>query len=165
MFRSALLALALASPLFACNTYHAELAGSERAFNANDYERTLVISRDLELDARRLSPQDQARYAWLRGMAHYRLGHRADARHWLAAARAIEDTNPGSLSPDAKQKAGETLDELNAVVYTEGTAALMAPANEGTEDRSKDRKTGPKARKGAPKSEEKKQEPPEKEAP
>jgi hypothetical protein len=60
---------------------------------------------------------DQARYAYLRGMTDYRLGFRPDARHWLAIAKATEQEHPGGLSPDWKQRMEEALTDLNRDVF------------------------------------------------
>ena len=49
---------------------------------ATMYEHALALWRALEADSDSLRPDDQARYAYLRGMTDYRLGFRADSRHW-----------------------------------------------------------------------------------
>jgi hypothetical protein len=156
--------LVLAGALLACNTYRDQLAHGERAFTKNDYERTLALLTDLERDAHRLAPQEQAQYAWLRGMSEYRLGHRAEARHWLSLSRSMEDSTPGLLSADAKQRATQTLDELNGVVYDQGFSTLLAPSEES--DKSEKAGEESKARKPPKRPEKKKeQEPPASEAP
>jgi hypothetical protein len=77
----------------------------------------LAIFRVLEEDTDSLSLNDQARYAYLRGMTDYRLGFRPDARHWLALAKATEQEHPGGLSPDWKQRLDEALTDLNRDVF------------------------------------------------
>ena len=72
----------------------------------------------------RLSTPEQAQYAYLRGMTDYRIGYRADARHWLAIAKTYDETSPGILPADWKARMTDALDELNDVVYTEGSAEL-----------------------------------------
>jgi hypothetical protein len=116
-----LLAALLAS---ACSTYRDQLARGQRAFEQNDHDRTLAILRDLEPDMKRLSASEQAGYAYLRGMSDYRIGYKADARHWLSLAKSHEDHSPGVLPADWKARTNEALDELNGVVYTRGTSAL-----------------------------------------
>lgn len=120
----AVLALALATG--GCTTYRDQLVRAQHTFEQNEHERTLGLLRALEPDATRLSHEEQAQYAYLRGMTDYRIGHRADARHWLAIARAHDDATPGVLPADWRARMTESLDELNNVVYVEGVPALAA---------------------------------------
>src|SRR6185503_16964735 len=99
--------------LLGCATYREDLNRGQRLYEENEYERSLAIWRSLELDMDSLSLNDQARYAYLRGMTDYRLGFRPDARHWLAVARAVEQEHPGGLSPQWKQRLEEALADLN----------------------------------------------------
>ncbi len=99
-------------------------------YDENEYERALAIWRNLEPDLDSLSPNDQARYSYLRGMTDYRLGFRPDARHWLAMAKATEQAHPGGLSADWKSRTEDAITDLNkevfggseAVANTESTA-------------------------------------------
>ena len=131
---SALLAAGLLIP--ACATYRDDLNRAERHFQARDYEKSLALFRVLEADFDSLSEQDKARYAYLRGMNDYQLANRpqqagqhldkrfrANARHWLALAQAIEQERPGSLQTDWKAKLQEALDDLNQDVYGVGVKA------------------------------------------
>lgn len=72
----------------------------------------------------RLTEPEQAHYAYLRGMTDYRIGHRNDARHWLAIARAYDENSPGLLPADWKARTTEALVALDAVVYEDGYAGL-----------------------------------------
>jgi hypothetical protein len=112
--------------LSACATYREDLNRGHRLYEEHRYERALAIFRYLEPDIDSLSFKDQARYAYLRGMTDYRLGSefRADARHWLAIAKAIEQEHPGGLAEQWKQLLDEALGDLNREVY----ARLGAPA-------------------------------------
>ena len=107
-----------------CTTYADALARGERAYDANDHERALAIFRTLEHDMGHFSQPERARYYYLRGMTDFRIGYRADARHWLVLAKAEEDRVPGTLVPDWKTRTETTLAEMNAVVYANGTAGL-----------------------------------------
>ena len=79
-----------AAALTGCTTYQDELARSQRAFEHADYERALAIFRALEPDVgKQFSLQEQAQYAYLRGMTDFRVGYKVDARHWLAVAHAL----------------------------------------------------------------------------
>jgi hypothetical protein len=124
-----------------CSTYRDQLARSQRAFEVNEHERTLALLRDLEPDVHRLSDPEQAQYCYLRGMSDLRLGFRADARHWLALAKTHDDASPGVLPADWKARLGEALEELNGVVYQDGTAALhRAPEQAADSEPSKGEK-------------------------
>lgn len=113
--RFAAVALLLASA--GCATYREDLYRGQRLYEENQYERALAIWRVLEADTDSLSFNEQARYAYLRGMTDYRLGFRTDSRHWLAIAKAIEQEHNGGLSPEWKQRLEESLDDLNKDVY------------------------------------------------
>lgn len=128
-----------------CATYRDQLGRGHRAFEASDHDHTLAILRNLEPDMGRLSIPEQAEYAYLRGMTDYRIGYKADARHWLAIARAHEDRSPGVLAADWKARVSVALDELNGLVYSEGTSALTTSHAQGG---ARDGETSSKDRKG-----------------
>ncbi len=107
-----------------CATYHDELTRGEEAYVKNDHERALAVFRALEPDQSHFDPSEEARYAYLRGMTDYRIGYRADARHWLAIAQAVEEKNPNAIPADWKNRLGTTLNELNEEVYGGGMSAL-----------------------------------------
>jgi len=142
-FRAPALALAVLALGSGCSTYRDQLARGQRAFEQNDHDRTLAILRDLEPDMMRLSVQDQAAYAYLRGMSDYRIGYKADARHWLALAKAYEDASPGVLPGDWKARTNEALDELNGFVYAQGTSALSTSRQTEPQDPGANRKGEP----------------------
>ena len=123
MIRTWLGLAALFVSLVGCATYREDLNRGQRFYEENEYERSLAIFRVLEPDMDSLELQDQSRYAYLRGMADYRLSFRQDARHWLAVAKAIEQEHPGGLNPQWKQRLEETLNELNQEVYGGGESA------------------------------------------
>lgn len=120
----ALVAPALSTSLTACSTYRDELLRSQQSFDQNQHERALALLRALEPNATRLSLGEQAQYAYLRGMSDYRIGYRNDARHWLSIAKAHEDASQGTLPAEWTARMNEALEEMNAVVYTEGLPAL-----------------------------------------
>jgi len=115
---------AVASASVGCATYRDELVRGQRSYEQNQNERTLGLLRALEPDVTKLATPEQAQYAYLRGMTDYRLGFRADARHWLAIARTYDEVSPGILPTDWKARMTEALDEMNGVVYAEGLSAL-----------------------------------------
>ncbi len=124
-------AVLLAFVAVSCTTYRDQLARGQRAFELNEHDRTLAILRDLEPDVRRLTLPEQAQYAYLRGMTDYRIGYKADARHWLAIAKAHEELSPGLLPAEWKVRTNEALEELNEVVYTAGASALPTARTDG----------------------------------
>ena len=111
--RFALLALLV----LGCSTYREDLNRGQRLYEENQYEHALAIWRVLESDTDSLSLNDQARYAYLRGMTDYRLGLRPHARHWLGLARAVEKEHPGGLNQEWKDRLDKSLADLNTDVY------------------------------------------------
>ncbi|HEY8042215.1 MAG TPA: hypothetical protein VIF15_20570 [Polyangiaceae bacterium] len=142
--RALALGLLLASALSsgACATYEDDLGRAEKAFEASENERALAIFRVLEVDTGRLSETDRAHYAYLRGMTDYRMGYKAEARHWLSVATALEQKTPGSLPADWAKRMNDAVKELNESVYTGGIESLtndaVARAKAGDDDTSSD---------------------------
>ncbi len=124
----AFVATCLASP--ACATYQDDLARGERAFEASEHERALAVFRVLEPDLSRLTETERAHYAYLRGMTDFRIGYKAEARHWLSLAAALEQQTPNSLPAEWTKRLGESLKELNEEVYTAGIETLTNAAAE-----------------------------------
>lgn len=87
------------------------------------YDQALAIWRVLEIDLDSLSPTQRTEYEFLRGMTDYRLGMRADARHWLAVAKANDEAHPGGLDQAAAAQLDLVLADLNKEVY----ASLPGP--------------------------------------
>jgi hypothetical protein len=110
-------AVIAAIALWGCSTYREDLNRGQRLYEENQYERALAIWRVLEADTDSLSLNDQARYAYLRGMTDYRLGFRPYARHWLGVARAIDKEHPGGLNQEWKDRLDKSLADLNNDVY------------------------------------------------
>ncbi len=131
----------------ACNSYADALSRGQRAFEQSEHERALAIFRALEPDAHRLSIHDRAHYAYLRGMTDYRIGYRAEARHWLAIAAAIEHQTPGSLPDDWSKRLTESMKDLDDAVYTGGIASLSntpaPPKKAGEEEGDEDSTPAP----------------------
>lgn len=124
-------ALLFSLVLFAgCATYRDDLNRGERFYDQSEYERALATFRLLESDMDSLSLNEQARYAYLRGMTDFRLSYRADARHWLALAKATDDAHPGGLSPQSKGRLEEALIDLNREVYGKGFEQSLAKKSE-----------------------------------
>ena len=100
----------------------------EKAYEASEHERALAIFRSLEPDTARLSETERAHYAYLRGMTDYRIGYKAESRHWLSMAAALEAQTPGSLPPEWEKRLTESLKEMNEEVYAGGIEALSNTA-------------------------------------
>jgi len=111
------LAVIAALVLLGCSTYKEDLNRGQRLYEENQYEHALAIWRVLEADTDSLSLNDQARYAYLRGMTDYRLGFRPYARHWLSMARAIDKEHPGGLNQEWRDRMDKSLADLNNDVY------------------------------------------------
>ena len=132
-----------------CNSYADALSRGQRAFEQSEHERALAIFRALEPDVHRLSIDDRAHYAYLRGMTDYRIGYKAEARHWLALAAAIEHQTPESLPADWSKRMTESLRELDDAVYTGGIASLSntpAPPKRAGEEEGDEESTPPPAK-------------------
>ncbi|HTB73386.1 MAG TPA: hypothetical protein VK762_09090 [Polyangiaceae bacterium] len=123
-FLAACLGLGVTLGAAGCNTYADDLSRSQRAFEESEHERALAILRALEPDVARLSLTERTHYAYLRGMTDFRIGYKAESRHWLAIAAASEKTTPGSLPADWSKRMTEALRELNDAVYSGGIASL-----------------------------------------
>lgn len=106
-----------------CATYSDDLKRGQRMYLETRYDQALAMWRILERDLDSLSPAEQSQYQFLRGMTDYRLGMRADARHWLAVAKATHEAHPGGLDKDAEAQLELVLAELNREVY----ASLPGP--------------------------------------
>jgi len=107
-----------------CATYHDDLARGEHAFEENQHEQALAIFRTLELDTNHFDTSEKARYFYLRGMSDFRVGYKADARHWLLLAQAVETQTPGTLPDDWKQRMTDAVATLDSQVYDDGIESL-----------------------------------------
>jgi len=116
---TALLGLCLGC-LIGCATYHDDLERGQHYYEVSQYPNALAIWRTLELDLDSFGYAEQARYSYLRGMTDFRMGFRADARHWLAVSRAIEQKHPGGIDAKSSAEMERVLAELNAAVYAMG---------------------------------------------
>ncbi len=151
-----LLALgALGFGALGCQTYRQDLDRAEKHYAAARFESSLALLRVLERDLGALSPAEQARYAYCRGMTDYRLAavtvrgtnvadpqasFRAHSRHWLSLARALEQRTPGSLDDDKRSRLDAALAELDEEVHA--TAKEEALRALGASPRSSDSDEG-----------------------
>jgi hypothetical protein len=122
----------------ACSTYRDDLARSQRAFEDNQHEQALAILRMLERDTHQLGEDERARYAYIRGMTDFRIGYQADAYHWLAVAKAMDEAMPGELPSEWRQRLDQSLAELDKQVWSSGFNTLpIAPEGSGRHHTSK----------------------------
>ena len=112
-----LLALAAGLSWLGCNTFTADLDRAIKHYDANQYQAAIALLDVVERDFDSLSTPQQTQFAYFLGMSHFRMNHRADARHWLGFAAAAEKKNQGALSADEQKRVDETLDGLNKEVY------------------------------------------------
>jgi hypothetical protein len=115
--RSGLWPYALCAFALACGGQHAALLRGQGYYEENQYERALAVWRSLERSESSLSRPDFARYAYLRGMTDYRLGFRAEARHWLALAKVTDQQQPGGIEPEWASRLDAALAELNREIF------------------------------------------------
>ena len=115
-----------------CATYESELQRAEEHFTNDQHEMALANLRALEPEWTSLDVRDRARYCYLRGMTDYRIGFKADARHWLAIAAEIDEETPGSLVPSERSLVNEKLGELNSIIWAGDVLAIEEPPGEHT---------------------------------
>ena len=108
---------ALCALALACGGQHAALLRGQDYYEQNQYERALAVWRSLERSESSLSRPDFARYAYLRGMTDYRLGFRAEARHWLALAKVTDEQQPGGIEPEWASRLDGALADLNREIF------------------------------------------------
>lgn len=126
--RALLALLALLGTLGAsagCATYKGQLVRSHEAFDRNEHERARALLEDLEPNVDRLETSEQARYAYLRGMSNQGLGRLAEARHWLALARARDEASPGLLPAEWKARTATSIADLDEAMAEGGYEALL----------------------------------------
>lgn len=110
--------------LVGCTTYRDELVRAQSAYDANNHELALALTRAVDPNLGLLTAEERVRYAYLRGMSNFHIGFRAEARHYLALARALENEHRGALPNDWKSRLDEALGTLNTEVYQSGIASL-----------------------------------------
>jgi hypothetical protein len=116
-----------------CATYRDELNRGQLFYTDNQYEKALAVWRLLESDIDSLNYDEQVRYAFFRGMTDYRLGFRADARHWLSLAKAVDSQHRGGLTDDTRAELEVTLGELNRQVWSAAKGIpIPEPVRTGT---------------------------------
>ena len=108
-----LLSMAAVVALVGCATYRDDLDRSMVHYHANEYDRALALLEVVEPDLDSLSPSQRAQYAYYRGMSHFRLEQRRDARHWLGRSAAREKAHEGALSSEELKRVNDTLGDLN----------------------------------------------------
>jgi hypothetical protein len=124
-------AAALVALLASCSTYRDDLDRAANHYLANRHGQALALLELLERDIDSLSPAERARYAYFRGMSHFRIEQKKDARYWLGVAAAREKADGGSLFPDEKKRVEDTLAELNKERYGGAATADVVCALDG----------------------------------
>lgn len=110
--------LLLCGTLVGCAALADDMRRAEGSYEEARYEDTLRWLEALESDAPRMDVNMRARYFYLRGMAEYRVGHRADALHYLAVAREVAGDDGAGLRPEWRQIMDRTLTELTPTTMT-----------------------------------------------
>jgi hypothetical protein len=86
-----------------CWNYRSQLDRAEEHYRSGRYSEAMANLDDLEPSLSELNPADRARYGYVRGMSHARLGQRADARHWLAVTREMVEANAPLPETDRRE--------------------------------------------------------------
>ena len=107
------LALALATTL-GCAGLSDDLRHARRSYAAAAYEDALTWLVAVEADIPAATRAHQATWHYLRGMTEYRLGHRREARHYLALAHVIVGDRGVGLQPQWRRTLALTLAELSS---------------------------------------------------
>lgn len=135
---TALLGLLTGAFAAGCAAVAQDMQRAEASYEEARYEDALVWLADLEDDAPSMDAPMRARYFYLRGMTEYRLGHRADALHYLAVAREVAGERGDGLRPEWQQIMARTLTELTPRGLShrppEASEAGAAEATGGGED-------------------------------
>jgi hypothetical protein len=98
--------------LSGCAALREDMLHAESAFDAAQYDESLVWLSDLEDDVPDMDVEMRARFYYLRGMTAYRLGKRADALHYLALAREVSGPRSEGLRPEWATSMTRTITEL-----------------------------------------------------
>ena len=81
-------------------------------------------------------------------MTDYRIGYRADARHWLAVAKELDGQHKNALPEQWKSRLDPALADLNETMWSGGTVALDKPVSKKARDKdtkdTKDKDEKPK---------------------
>jgi hypothetical protein len=100
-----------------CAGYGDALARGQGYYEDNQYERALSLWRDLDRRQAAFAPTERVRYAYFRGMTDYRLGYRADARHWLAIAKAGDADGSRELGAAWRERLDGALVDLERETF------------------------------------------------
>lgn len=89
-----------------------DLRRARRSYAAAAYEDANTWLVAIEEDIPSATTAQRATWHYLRGMTEYRLGHRREARHYLALAHVIAGERGVGLQPQWQRTLAITLDEL-----------------------------------------------------
>lgn len=98
--RSRLGSLALLLPLLVlagCATFGESLGRGAMHYDAERWNEALAVWTELEADVPDQSRPQQGEYYTYLALTHLQLGHRSDARHYLAIARQFWGVLPEAL--------------------------------------------------------------------
>lgn len=104
-----------------CWNYRSQLERADEHYRSGRYPEAVTNLNDLEPSLGQLEPDEQARFGYVLGMSHARLGQRADARHWLATTREMLERG-ASLPEDRRTELQRVFTQVDWVGAHEGAA-------------------------------------------
>lgn len=110
--RRSLAVTLFALSLTACASLRDDMGRAEAAYDASDYDSSLVWLEDLESQVPDMDVPMRARFYYMRGMTAYRLGKRNDALHYLALAREVGGPRGEGMRAEWQQQMDRALTDL-----------------------------------------------------
>src|SRR5207245_10105251 len=95
-----------------CASIDEDLERGRRHYAATQYAAAMRVFLEIQNEVPGLAASKQALYYYYRGMTHYRLGQRSDARYYLGQAAEIVAMDPNVMRDDHKRTLEETLRAL-----------------------------------------------------
>lgn len=95
-------------PLTSCASFAECVSRGVMHYEAERWDDALAVWTEIEADLPAQSRPDQGEYYLYLALTHLRLGHRSDARHYLAIAKQFW----GVLPNDLRHRLGEAEQEL-----------------------------------------------------
>ncbi len=92
-----------------CASVGNDLERGRQHYASSQYAAALRVFLEIQQEIPALPASRQALYYYYRGMTHYRLGQRSDARYYLGQAHELVSMNPRIIGEDHRRTIEETL--------------------------------------------------------